>query len=270
MKKLVSIFLTLSLTAMAFAQPTTEDTSVPSDQHLSIVQATQAYQDGEWETAITHYLSALQEPQSDMNKAYIYYNLGNAYFRQNELGKSIVNYERSLRLRPQDKDAQYNLKFAQSRITDNIESKGSFFLSQWVVSLRNMLNYTTWMYMSIVLFVLALASVLLFLFSKTIVLRKVGFHISWIALLLSISSLALAQGAYQHLNDTTEAIVMQGIVNVKSSPDRSGTDLFVIHEGTKVNISDTVGEWIEIHVGDNIGWIKEDNVERIVQKGQTL
>ena len=222
------------------------------------------YNAGNFAQAAQLYEQLLDSADFGDEQAYIYYNLGNAYFRVNELGKSILNYERCLRMQPGNKDARYNLEFAQSKIIDNIDQGNTFFLSQWITTLRNTQTYRIWMWLSIGLFILCLVSLLVFLFTRPIALRKTGFHIAWLAFLFSLCSLALATAAYNHRNDKNEAIVMQGIVNVKSSPDRSGTDLFTLHEGTKVRVSDSVGEWVEIRVGDNIGWLREDNIEYIV------
>lgn len=220
--------------------------------------ANAAYADGRYEDAATIYQSLLDE-QPD---ATLYYNLGNARFKQGELAQAILNYERALRLRPNYKDAQYNLAFAQSKITDNIAEQ-DFFLSAWARAVRNSLNERTWFVLSISLFILALTGLLVFLLGREPWLRKTSFHIAWIALLFSL--IAGLNGASLHKRDTlrNEAIITQGVVNAKSSPDRSGTDLFTVHEGTKVTIRETLGEWSNVHVGNNEGWIRTSCLERI-------
>jgi tetratricopeptide (TPR) repeat protein len=194
--------------------------------------------------------------------AVVYYNLGNAQFKQGELAQAILNYERALRLRPNYPDAKYNLAFAQSRITDNIPEQ-DFFLSVWARAIRNNLHERTWLILSISLFLLALVGILLFLLGREPWLRKTAFHIAWVALIFSLTA-GLNAGSL-HKRDTlrSEAIITQGVVNAKSSPDRSGTDLFTVHEGTKVTIRETLGEWCNIRVGNNEGWIKQQNMERI-------
>ena len=220
--------------------------------------ANAAYADGRYEEAATLYQSLLDE-QPD---ATLYYNLGNARFKQGELAQAILSYERALRLRPNDKDAQYNLAFAQSRIVDNIAEQ-DFFLSSWARTVRNSLSEYTWLVMSICLFILALTGILLFLLGRMPWLRKTAFHIAWIALLFSL--VAGLNAASLHKRDTlrNEAIITQGVVNAKSSPDRSGTDLFTVHEGTKVTIRETIGEWSNVRVGSNEGWIRSNCLERI-------
>ena len=220
--------------------------------------ANAAYADGRYEEAAAMYQSLLDE-QPD---ATLYYNLGNTRFKQGELAQAILNYERALRLKPNYKDAQYNLAFAQSRITDNIVEQ-DFFLSSWARTVRNNLSERTWWSTSIGLFICALIALLLFLLGRELWLRKTAFHVAWIALLFSLIAGLNAGSLHQRNTLRNEAIITQGVVNVKSSPDRSGTDLFTIHEGTKVTIRETLGEWVNVRVGSNEGWMKSGYLERI-------
>jgi len=240
------IFLISLISLTAYAQTTLEE-------------ANRLYADANYIDAAAAYEYMLQETPS----AGLYYNLGNAYFRQDELAKAILNYERALRLKPYYDDARYNLSFAQSRIIDNIEDKDAFFISKWLTALRNLLSESAWAVISISLFLLAIVGAFVFAFSKAIQLRKTGFHIAWVALLLSVCSLCFSASLHHRDKVRSEAIIMQGIVNAKASPDKSGTDLFTLHEGTKVNIRSTLNDWAEITVGDNRGWIRLNTLERI-------
>ena len=204
--------------------------------------------------------SASEDPYS---MAEVYYNLGNSYFKQGELAQSILAYERALRLKPSMKDAKHNLQFAQSRIIDNIEDTQSFFLSNWLKALRNSLSQESWTVLSIALFILTLVGFFLFAFSQTIWLRKTAFYTSVLALLISIVACVNAGSLHQRDFLRAEAIITQGIVNAKSSPDRSGNDLFTLHEGTKVEITDVIGDWCCVSVGENIGWMPLACLERI-------
>ena len=217
------------------------------------------YAEGNYAEAATQYEQILQEQPT----AEVYYNLGNAYFKQGELAQSILAYERALRLKPSFKDAKHNLQFAQSRIIDNIEDTQSFFLSNWLKAIRNALSQRVWMVGSIVLFIMALVGFFLFAFSQTLWLRKTAFYCSVMALVISVMACANAGSLYQRDTQRSEAIITQGIVNAKSSPDRSGNDLFTVHEGTKVEIHEVIGDWCCVHVGNNIGWMPLEYLERI-------
>ena len=217
------------------------------------------YAEGNYAEAATQYEQILQEQPT----AEVYYNLGNAYFKQGELAQSILAYERALRLKPSFKDAKHNLQFAQSRIIDNIEDTQSFFLSNWLKAIRNALGQRVWMVGSIILFIMALVGFFLFAFSQTLWLRKTAFYCSVVALVVSVMACANAGSLYQRDTQRSEAIITQGIVNAKSSPDRSGNDLFTVHEGTKVEIHEVIGDWCCVHVGNNIGWMPLEYLERI-------
>ncbi len=227
--------------------------------------ANQQYAAGNYADAATLYRTIIDDAGAGISKDYavVYYNLGNAYFKQGELAQSILAYERALRLRPTYSDAKYNLEFAQSRITDNITDTQAFFISNWARAFRNLLTEQTWIWLSISLFIISLVGLLLFLLCRVTWLRKTAFHTAWVLLLVSILS-GLNAGSL-HRRDTLreEAIITQGVVNAKSSPDRSGTDLFTLHEGTKVDIRESLGDWCNIRVGNNQGWIRLANLERI-------
>ncbi len=217
------------------------------------------YAAGDYATAAAQYEALIdQAPAADL-----YYNLGNAYYKQGEIALAILAYERCLRLAPNMKDAKYNLALAQSRITDNIADTQAFFISNWLRAVRNQFREGTWRWMSIAWFWLMLIGLIVFTLSKEQWLRKTAFYTAIVAILFSGIAWLNAHSLYERDTLRAEAIITQGIVNVKASPDRSGTDLFTVHEGTKVNIHETLGDWCNIHVGNNVGWILLSNLERI-------
>lgn len=221
--------------------------------------ANTAYSEGNYAEAVVMYENIAQTG----NNAEVQYNLGNAYFRTGEIARAILAYERCLRLNPRHKDAKFNLTFAESQIIDNKADTQTFFLLKWARGFRNMLPENVWLVLAVTLFLLFIVSLFLFAFAGPLTLRKTAFAVSIVTLILSACSVWCGLSLHHRDSARDEAIVMQGIVNVKASPDKSGTDLFVLHEGTKVRISDTVGEWCQIHAGDNIGWIRLKAIERI-------
>lgn len=227
-------------------------------------QANAAYADGRYSEAVALYQTIIAEQGQNINSeaARVYYNLGNAYFKQGELAQSILAYERALRLDPGYEDAEYNLVFAQSRITDNIKDN-DFFLSSWAVALRNSASEHVWWWISVGLFVVGLIGILVFLLYRSVVVRKVAFYIACVAFVCSLVGGVNARSLHKRDVLRNEAIITQGIVNAKSSPDRSGTDLFTVHEGTKVVIQETIGDWANVRVAQYEGWIELRTLERI-------
>lgn len=254
MKRLVSIYFALLIAAATFAQ---SPTALWDD-------ANQAYSEARYADAVTLYQTIIADAPV-LTRAYapVYYNLGNAHFKQGELSQAILAYERCLRLNPTDKNAKFNLRFAQTQIIDNIADTQVFFLREWLTTVRNLLPLGTWMWASICLFTLMLVCLLLFAFSRSIGLRKAGFYVSIICLICS--AVAFANAASLHHRDSVraEAVITRGIVNAKASPDRSGTELFTLHEGTKVTIHETLGGYANIEVGNYNGWIPLSTLERI-------
>lgn len=224
-----------------------------------LAQAKEYYDSGAYTEAILLYDSLLAENPS----AELEYNIGNAYYKTGEIGNSILHYERALRLRPHYPDAKYNLQIAEGRIVDNIQNDNTTLLSLWIASLIHSLSEEGWIDVSIVLFLLFLTGIFVFSFVHSVPLRKTGFYAACIAIVFSIVSFVFAGVTHRQNTERRDAIVMQGIVNVKSSPDKSGTDIFILHEGTKVRIRSTLSEWAEIQVADNVGWIKLSCIERI-------
>lgn len=255
MKRLHTILSAILLSALTF--------SVMANEVYTA--ANEAYAAGNYADAALAYEQLLADNPAMCNsdRAEVLYNLGNAYFKQGELSHAILNYERSLRLNPTDADCRHNLRFAESRITDRIEDTHAFFLSTWARNLRNLLPEQTWMYCSIAMWLIVLLCVFGFLLGHAIALRKTSFFVGIFAALISIATCANAMSLHHRDSAREEAIITQGIVNAKSSPDRSGTDLFTLHEGTKVTISETIGDWCNITVGNNIGWIRLNTLERI-------
>ena len=196
--------------------------------------------------------------------AEVYYNLGNSYYKMNQIAPAILNYERVLLLNPGDKDTRFNLEIAKLQTVDKIEAIEPFFLTEWLQSLQNIYGTDTWSKISIASFILLISSLILFFFSRKIVLKKLGFYTGIVWLIFTIAANSFAYSQKQKLITRNTAIVFAPTVTIKSSPDNSGNDLFILHEGTKVSIKSKLGDWSEIQIADgNVGWIKNSDIEVI-------
>lgn len=194
----------------------------------------------------------------------LYYNLGNAYYKSKNLAPAILNYERSLRLNPGDNDARFNLEMCQARIVDKIEPGGVIIFSRWFNSIGNSFNSNTWGTVSIVLFLIFVASLFGYFFARIIWLKKCSFFIGFLTLCLSALSLVYSGQQRNSIVYPDEAIIFAPTINVKSSPDQSGTDLFILHEGSKVSVLSTLGLWSEIKLEDgSVGWLETKNIQII-------
>jgi len=194
----------------------------------------------------------------------LYYNYANACYKSGELSLAILNYERALVLRPNYEDARFNLDFANAQISDKIEPIEPFFLTQWIEVLGSLQTTNQWGVTSIITFILGLTLALLYVFASHRLLRKLGFFGALLCVGLSVVSMAYSFSSKQRAEERSEAIVMVGAMPVKSAPDESGTELFVLHEGTKVCIKSQLRGWFEIRIADgHVGWVKASQIERI-------
>lgn len=227
--------------------------------------ASQAYRDQDFKKSIELYEEVVAQGISqNKESAQVYYNLANAYFRNDQLGKAILNYERALLLNPGDGDIRHNLRFARARTEDRIENVGTLFLANWVNGIQNLLSSNQWAIIGIVLFILFLVCVGVFLFVRILWARKTAFYagIALLALMLIANIFAFNQ-KNTLLNHNT-GIVMAGAASINASPDTNSNELFQLHEGTKVKIRNTDGEWYEIEIANgSVGWTPKQNVEVI-------
>jgi tetratricopeptide (TPR) repeat protein len=225
------------------------------------IKANNLYAAGDYREAITHYnmIEASGEVSADL-----FYNIGNAYFKQNIVSKAILYYERAIKLRPGDPDISHNLALANAMTVDKIEAVPEFFVFTWIKNMRSNAGADMWAWLSIILFALCLLLFGLFLFARNITLRKFSFFLSILILLGSMNCGVFAYYQKKELHDTSAAIITPAVITVKSSPDASGKDLFILHEGTKVTILETLGEWQCIKLADGKqGWILKFAAEMI-------
>ena len=224
-------------------------------------QGNQAYIDGDFSKAVELYLQIVAR---GYYSARLYYNMGNAFFKLGELGEAILYYNRALVLSPSMEDAAHNLEIAEAQTKDKIAVVPKFFLNRWLQTIQRTLSCTAWSVMSLLCLAVALALLLLFLLGSALSVRKLGFYGTVVALLLFVTTLSFAISERNDILNREQAIVMSSAISVKSSPDRAATDLFVIHEGTKVTISSQVEGWAEVTIADGKkGWTELSHLERI-------
>ena len=224
-------------------------------------QADSAYADEHYQQAVMLYEQLLKDGVS----ADLYYNLGNAYYRMDDITHAVLNYERALLLSPGDPDIRFNLQMARSKTIDKITPESEMFFVTWYRSLVNLMSVDGWARMAIVALVLAVVLALVYLFANAVWLRKVGFFCGIFFVVAFALSNLFAWQQKQVLVNRTGAIVIRSAVSVKSTPAKNGTDLFILHEGTRVVITDdTMREWRRIKVSDGKeGWLETKEIEAI-------
>ena len=225
------------------------------------LEANKLYENGSFEDALERYALIVS---AGSESSQLYYNMGNAAFRSNNIGHAILYYEKTLKLEPAHEDAIHNLKYVSQYRVDAFDPVPEFFVRSWMRGLASSLSENTWSLLAILLFSLSLASIILYLFAKSLGVKKTGFTLALIGLILFGLTLSIAVNHHRSIIDPEAAIILSPSVVVRSSPSDTGTELFILHEGTRVQINEEVSGWRNIRVDDGReGWIPARDFESI-------
>lgn len=230
-------------------------------KNITKLEGDNAYRRNDYASAIQIYESLLRHGES----ADIYYNLGNSYYKSDNIAMAILNYERALLLKPGDADIRANLEVARAKTIDKVVAVPEIFFVSWMKSLINTMSVDAWARTGVVCFILLLVSLYFFFFSKQSKWKRIGFYSGILFLLFSFLANYFAFYQKSNLINRNDAIVLTPSVTVRSTPSEDGTSLFILHEGCKVEIKDkTMREWKEVQLADGkVGWIPASSIEVI-------
>lgn len=219
------------------------------------------YTTEEFQQAILAYKQILDSGQES---ARLYFNLGNAYYKAGDINNAILNYERAKLLAPQDPDIAFNLSLANQFVVTEIEALPQPFFVRWRNRIINLYPADTWAGISIGSFIFFLGLLGLFIFSRRSFLKKLAFWFGILAITTSGFTFSFAARQKEKINQRKHAIVFCPRVTVKSAPAQNSTDLFLLYEGVKVEISDSLNTWKEIKLSDgNVGWLPDSCIVKI-------
>lgn len=251
MKKYILILAIIFCGTVANGQKLQED---------ELSKANAYYNDSKYDSALIVYNRIIDEGYYSPS---LFYNMGNTYFKMRNIPMAIYYYERSLKLEPKNEDAINNLAISNALITDKIEPLPVFFLTKAWKNISNIFTANEWVVFSIVVFTLLLIAVFTYITARTKALKKHMFFTSAILLILFTLCTIISAQKSSYIKSNNEGIVIKSTITLKSSPSSSGVDLFVLHEGTKVEISETESGWDKIKIADgSIGWLPEDALLR--------
>ena len=255
--RIILLFVVLCLSGFVNASVDT----AKSQHGDSSETAAAAYVKGDYQQAAECYTKLLKAGES----AELYYNLGNCEYRLGNITQSIIAYERALRLNPGDSDTRYNLQFLRGKTIDKVVPVDEMFFVTWYHSLQNLMSIDAWAILAVSAFVLALILILVYLFGSNILLRKIGFFGALVGLLIFVLGLLFAYQRKVALSEHNIAIVLTPTLNVKATPAESSSDAFVIHEGTRLTITDSsMNAWYGVRLDDGKeGWLPKNSVEVI-------
>ena len=251
LKIVVGVLLTLFICKTSFADNNT----------IAFDSANASYAKGDFEKAIKQYENLVE---SNSVSSELYYNLGNAYFKTNNIGLAILNYERAKKINPDDEDLITNLKLANQKTEDKIDAAPQLFLAEWKNGIINIFNEKEWSMICIVFFSISLILFGVYILSYNNALKKLGFFGGAIISLATIFIFFIAKNKYELTKNSADAIVISATATITGSPNEKGTKLFILHEGTKVVITQEAAEWTEIKIANgNVGWIKTNFLQKI-------
>jgi tetratricopeptide (TPR) repeat protein len=224
-------------------------------------QAAKAYNSKQYNAAITLYGKIIA---GGYESYALYYNLGNAYFRNNETAQAILYYEKALKLEPNNEDIKHNIEVINSKLADKVEKVPELFYKRWWKEVINLMDIDMLAAFNIILFTLALLLIAVYISVSNLVIRKISFWTGISLLLFFGLGIVAASQRNHYLNNQHEAIIFTPTINIKSSPDENSKDIFVLHEGTKVTLLDVVADWQEIRIANgSVGWIRNSDIRKI-------
>lgn len=248
MKKLVYIFITIFFAHTGFAQNAFD-------------KANELYRKQKYAEAAQEYENILKGKKES---AEVYFNLGNAYYKMGEIAPAIYNLEKALVLKPNYKDATINLGYARKMAIDDIKEVPKVGFSKMLYNLTGTFHYDTWAWIAVGFAFGFLAMFIGYYFTGTTVLKRIFFVAMFVTLLVIVISVLSAIFVKSVDANEHPAIVFAEVTTVKSEPTNNSEDAFVLHEGTKVYILDTVDNWKKIELADDsVGWIESSAIKAI-------
>lgn len=224
-------------------------------------QANKAYANNEFDTAIQKYEEILKNGETSVA---VYYNLGNAYYKQNKVAPSIYFYEKALQLNPTDKDVHNNIEFARNMTIDDIPVVEENGLGKSVNKLISTFTYNTWAYLAIALSILFVLFFLLYYFSRKPIQKRVLFGIAAVAFLVGAVSVYFAFKQQEIQFNNQYAIIFTEEAAIKNEPDQRGEAAFNLHEGTKAKVLEDFQGWVKIELANGSqGWTKNENLKKL-------
>lgn len=225
------------------------------------LNAQNAYKNQDFTAAISAYKQILA---NNVVAPELFYNLGNSYYKVDSIGRAIQYYEKARKLIGDDDDLMHNLKFAHNRTVDKIEPIPEFVVTSTWKNIVNFKTADTWANYMVINFVLVFVSLIIFQLAKQSALKKVFFSFSIALMGLTAMFYTLAKSKTNADNSVSQGVVIVASSSVKSAPQNSSTDLFLIHEGTVFRIIENQTDWCKIRLDNgSLGWIQKSAVGEI-------
>lgn len=252
LKRIIYLFVMVAMPMLALG-----DAAV----NTLLKKGNEQYAKGQYKEAIVTYQKIVDDGHLS---AMVYFNLGNAYFKNNDVPSALLYYEKAHKLSPGDEDINFNIQFANQKTTDKVEASPEFFITRWWHSFILHFSLTTLAVFSILFMVIGFALLIVYRFTYSVGIKKASFYLALLIIFLGLSSMFVASRQQQYFDGHHGAIIFSTSVNVKSAPTPSAKNLFLIHDGTKVDVLDDNNGWMKIRLTNGSeGWINASDAKEI-------
>ena len=224
-------------------------------------KATEAYNKGDYDEAIANYLDILDNGQ---HSASVYFNLGNAHYKRNEIASSIYYYEKALLLDPNDAEIRNNLGYAQNMTLDAIDPLPETGLAKLYGNITNIMTFDQWAVLAVVCILVFVLLYILFAYATYSSRKRWAFITSLMVLFMGVLSVIFAYVQYRDFKADQPAIIFADEITIRSEPNTNSEEVFSLHAGTKVNLLDELNDWHKIRIANGqIGWVPAAEVKAI-------
>jgi tetratricopeptide (TPR) repeat protein len=252
LKRSLYIFIWLVLPILSFGN---------DNSHQLLEKGNTLYTKGQYKEALVTYQELLS---NGYESAIVYYNMGNTSYKLNDIPSAILYYEKAHKLAPTDEDINFNIRVANSKTTDKVDETPEFFLTRWWKSFIFSSSISVLAVLSIIFFFAGSGLLILYFFADVFSVKKYSFYASIVGFFVGLMLIFMASRQVSYFESHKQAIVFSTSVTVKSGPLDKSSALFVIHDGTKVNVEDNNNDWVKIKlINGNEGWIKASDVKKI-------
>ncbi|KOS06894.1 BatE protein [Flavobacterium akiainvivens] len=219
------------------------------------------FRKGDYKGAVKEFEGILANKQES---AEVYFNLGNAYYKLNRVAPAVYNYEKALQLSPGNKDVEINLAFAQKMVLDDIKAVPQKGFSAALYNRLDGFHYNTWGWVAVAFSFLILLSFALYYFSGRTLVKRIFFITMFVAVFGVVFSIFAALFVQSHQSAENPAVIFAEVISVKAEPDEDAAEAFVLHAGTKVNVTETLDGWKKIQLPDeNVGWLPKSALKEV-------
>lgn len=224
-------------------------------------EANALYNSENYHEALDRYKTIVE---SGEHSASLYFNIGNAHYKLNHIAPSIYYYEKALLLKPNDAEIRNNLAYARNMTLDAIDTVPEVGFSGLFNKWASYFHYEVWAKITVGLAVFFVILFIAYYFSYSTTKKRIAFMMSTLCFLLACIALSLTFHGENLVERNQPAIVFAKESQIKSEPNLRSTEAFKLHEGTKVQVLDTVNNWKKIKISDGkTGWVMSEDIKLV-------